>query len=136
MVENIFDLPHVLDASASPKVLGRSLCALGFDECCFVPLGLVAPRQLDVQEVEHHVVERPHVVSPRQLLLQVSIQTRVHNSPSELGSLGPRDHLPILMEVLLGNAEVDEVKAGVSVALANDEVRRLDVPMDESFGVD
>lgn len=113
VVENVLDLLYVLGGDPE-EVLGV-LETLGFDllDLLHGVLLLLAPGELFAEEVEDNEVEAPEVVASRKIHAVMRVERRKRDSASEVGLLALGDRLGVLVEVALGEAEVDNVNVFV-----------------------
>jgi hypothetical protein len=129
----MFDLLVALD-KVGKEVFLRILESLHFELLHLVLVLICTPRDLLIKELKQHDVEAPDVVSPRELLLVVRIQTCIGDGTAEV-RVPPRLHSPPChrVEMLLGQAKVNQVNFVFLVgAESHHEIRWLDISVNQT----
>lgn len=129
------DLLHVLGRTY-PELALRVAQTLCFDlfDLHDREVALLSPLKLLVEEVEHCEVETPHIVATGQVHVVVGVEARKGNCAAEVGVLPLRYGLVFAVQVLLGEAEVDDVD--LAVFAVEHKVGGFDIAMDETSLVD
>ena len=95
------------------------------------------PGQRATAEVEHHIAQRLHVITARLLHTEVSVDTGVTGSSSEVLVLTVGDvEVSLGVAVLLGQTKVNHVNLVATLADTHQEVIGLDITVNERLGVD
>lgn len=131
------DSVHLLDILRSyPKLLPRVVKALLLDVFDLIHgrFLLVSPLELLVQEVEDDEVERPEVISSREVDAIVGIQRCKRYGSPEVGLVALFDRVTSIVQVLLGEAKVHN--EDLLVVLGQHEVRLEPVRGARSYGLD
>ena len=131
LVENLVHFLHVL-GGAHPELALRVAQALRLDllDLHNGEIALLTPLKLLIEEVEHREVKTPHVITAGQVDIIVRIETREADRATEVSILALWHWLVLAVEMLLGEAEVDDVDLGVLAV--KHKVRSLDVTVDET----
>lgn len=94
------------------------------------------PRQRPLQEVDQHVHYTLQIVSATLFDPQMAVNRSIPWGTGETLVIFVRNMLSILLNVLLGQSEVNDEDFAAVLMRPNQEILRLDIPMDELFGVD
>lgn len=134
MVENLFKLLNFANALVIPKILFWVLKRPGFDLSDFLFVLDLLPGQVHIKKVQNHEIKTPEVVSSGKILLHVRIETGIGDCPSKVLVSPPRDW-NIVLQMLLGQSEVNYKYLAVHVSFTNYKIGRLDISVDKSFGM-
>jgi len=119
--------------------LGGGSHLLLHDAVIFLLLGSslqALPGERATAEVKHDVSQRFHVITARLLNTQVSVDTGVTGSSSEVLVLAIRDvEVSLGVTVFLCKTEIDDVDLVSTLANTHQEVVGLDITVDEGLGV-
>ena len=117
LVNLVEDLVHFLDILgwADPELALGVAQALRLDlfDLHDGEIALLTPFELLIEEVKHREVQTPHVITASQVDIIVRIETRKADCTAEVSILALRYRLVLAVEMLFGEAEVDDVYLGV-----------------------
>lgn len=95
------------------------------------------PGERTTAEVEHDITERLHVITARLLNTQVSVDTGITGSSSQVLVLTVRDvEVSLGVAVFLCETKIDDVDLVSTLTDTHQEVVGLDITMNEGLGVD
>ena len=122
------------------KNLGGSSHLLFHDTVVLLLLGgslQALPGERSTAEVEHDIAEGLHVVTARLFDTQMGIYTGITGGTSQILVLTVRNvEVSLGVTVFLGEAKIDHIDLVSTLSNTHQEVIRLDIAVDERFGVD
>ena len=95
------------------------------------------PGQRTTAEVEHDITKRLHIITTRLLNSKMGVDRGIASRSSQVLVLSVGNvEVSLGIPVFLGETEIDDVDLVTTLANAHQEVVRLDIAVNERFGVD
>ena len=94
------------------------------------------PRQGSLKEVDEHIDNALQIISATLLDTQMAVDRCIAWGTGEALVIFIRNMISVFLDVLLGQSEINHEYFAAVLMRPNQEILRLDIPMNELFGMD